>query len=360
MTFPAAAVLCLIMIAASPSFARQAEDTLAEGHRWVSGSLLLEGGYNDNIMEYSPREISEAAAGIKPTKYLVTDPADLYGSIGVRLDVTPPVADPEYRTRVRLRYNLDSYDTNPIKSHHLWGAEINQRFLGRNYLAIRYDALPEYYLRNLYYHRYHVLSRYPSHYARADITKDIYAIELGRTFTPSVRLAVNYTFAKTGYTPAFTERDSKLHAVSLETDFRPSRPLRLSLDYTYSLRWARGRDNFNDPAYDSLADISAQYHQASAGASYDLKRIVKLPVGVQARLTYEREGFLSGKPGDIYHFGRVDQLWNFSSQLDYGVLAMLELFVGYRWEQSRSNLGETGDAGNYQVHSVSTGATISF
>jgi hypothetical protein len=353
-------IACLLLLAATPLSAQQPEDTVADTHRWFSGGVTVEGRYDDNIMEYSPREIGEAESGVKPTKYLVTDPADMVGALGFRLDVMPPVSNPDYRTRIRLRYSVDYYNTNPIKDHHGWGVELNQRFLGRNYLAFRYDRLPTYYLRNLFYHRYRVLSRNPSHYDRADISRDAFGVELGRTFNPSIRLALNYAYAKTEYAPEFTERDTRLHALTFEADVKPSRPLRLSFDYTYSLRWAKGRDNFDDPAYDSLADISSQYHQIAGGATYDLKRLVRLPVGVQARLLYERQGYLSGKPADIYHIGRVDQLWMFSAQIDYGLFAAVELFAGYQWEQNRTNIGETSDAGNYQAHMVRTGVTFSF
>lgn len=351
-----------LFLLASPGAVRsqQPDDPSADAARWISGRLEIEGTYDDNIMEYSSREIYELNNAVHPTKYVVTNSADAVGSIRLRLDLTPPISDPAFRTRLRFRVTDDAYRTNPVRTHHTWGIELNQKFYGRNYLLLRYTNLPDLYLRNLFYHRYRLLSRFPSHYDRAVITKNEYSAEIGRSLSGALRLALNYEFNKVEYPAAFTERDNRYHALTVETDYRATRALRVSLDYTYALRWADGRESFTDPAYDSLADISSQYHRIEVRGVYDAKRLLGVPLTFQASTAYERQGFLSGKTGDIYHYGRSDNYWKAAAEIGYDLTENVGFFVHYIWEQNRTNLGETGDAGSFQTHIIGTGAEFSF
>jgi len=340
--------------------AQEIDDSSDDAPAWISARLILRGTYDDNFMEYSPRDLFELNNGVHPTKFLVKNSVDGVGSVRFRLDLTPPVADPDFRTRLRLRFGRDMYRTNPVKDHDTWSVEINQKISGRNYVYFRITSLPDYYLRNLYYRRYRLLSRYPSHYERANISKNEYSIEIGRRMNARLRLALNYEYDRVSYSPSFAERNNSFHGVRIESDYGAARALRLSLDYGYALRWAGGREDYANAAYDSLPDISSVYHTITAGVNWDIKRLVRLPLTVKAKLMYEHQSFLSGKPGDIYHFGRRDDYWRSSTELEYDLTAYLGLFVEYVWEQNGSNLPETGDAGNFQVHSISTGTAISF
>ncbi len=351
---------CMVFLPTTTSRAQQADDPPADAPQWISGLLVLEGTYDDNFMEYSPRDLNELANGIRPTKYVVTSADDAIGSMRARLDLTPPLGDLDFRTRLRLRFTGDWYRTNSVKDHRTWGVELTQRIFGVNYISLRFIRVPDYYLRNLYYKRYQIPSRAPSHYDRAVVERTDFGLELGRRMSPSLRLAVKYGYDWGTYPTLFEERDNSLHAVRIETDYRLTRSVRLSLDYMYAIRWARGRDNFSDPAYDSLADISSQYNRLEARVSWDMRRAVALPLTTQTGVAYERQGYLSGKPGDIYHYGRRDDYWKFAAELDYDFPSGIGIFVHYIWEENRTNLGETGDAGNYQVHIVGTGVAFSF
>ena len=148
----------------------------------------------------------------------------------------------------------------------------------------------------------------------------------------------------------------------------------LSTSYRFSTNWANGRDI----ADSTIADISSRTQRVTFGVDISLKNLLNLPAKISNDFSYEHQAYLSEKKyvhidsvdvfnnpiiidyGDKYHYGRIDNLYRISTEVSYRFMRAFNVFLQYVWEQHRTNLPETSDAGSYQDHQIGGGVEYSF
>lgn len=352
----AALFACLVH---APALGQDSTEAPGELLDWISGGIALSQNYDDNFLEYSSTEIRQFNEGTRPTKYVLENTTDLVTSLRTRITLAPPLFSGGFRTLLRAKLNRSWNRTNSFRTYTTWGLELKQFLWEKNSIAFQFNSLPKYYLRNIFYHRYRQVSRLPSQYIPEELSKKSYAVELGRRLTPKLTAAFNYKQERATYNQEFYERSNTARDYALETDYRFSRWIRGGLDLTFSELWAHGRDDVGSPAHDSLSDISSRSVRIMATCIVNLKPWIGVPLEVQPELTLEHQTYLSGKPWDAFHFGRIDRYAKFATELRYPLLRRLDCSLQYSWEQNRTNLGDTGDAGSYQEHRVGVGMEYS-
>jgi hypothetical protein len=331
-----------------------------ESFDWISGSISLNENYDDNIMEYSDAEIAQFNRGVQPAKYILSNTSDRVTSLKSRLTISPDLFSRKFRTLFRARFNRYWNRTNSFRTYTTWGVELKQYFWQKNYLSIQSLYLPKFYLRNLYYKRYRQPTRLPSRYVAEELSKRSYMVEIGRHVTSKLLLSLNYKREYSTYNDEFKERNNTANEYGIESEYRFSRWVRGSVDVSFAELWANGRDMFDDPVYDSLADISSRMYGLVLSGTVNLKPIIGAALEVQPAVKYEYQEYRSGKPTDIFHFGRIDRYIKLSTQLRYSFFSPIEWSVQYSWEENRTNLSDPGDAGSFQDNQIGIGVEYSF
>jgi hypothetical protein len=352
LTLAASAALCLPLLG-------RAQDTTdvpaKQSERW-SGSLGVFRNYDDNFLEYSSTEVHQFNEGTRPAKYLVTNTTDVVTTLRARASYGAEYFGEGFRSVLRGKFNRSWNRTNSFRTYTTWGLEVKQFLWDRTSVSVQFNSLPNYYLRNLFYRRYRQPSRLPSQYIAEELSKKSYGVEVNRRLGPKLALSLGYRQERATYNHEFYERSNTGREYTAGTEYRFTRSVRGTLDVAFTEVWAHGRDDFNAPAHDSLADISSRSIRLAAGGTVNLRRLTGAPLEVQPELVWEHQAYLSGKPGDIFHFGRIDRYVKFTMELRYQILRQLECSFVYSWEENRTNLGDTGDAGSYQEHRVGLGA----
>ena len=170
------------------------------------------------------------------------------------------------------------------------------------------------------------------------------------------------------------------HLISLGATVNISRVIGTSVSYRFAMSSANGRE-IKDSS--TIADISSREHRIGLGLDISLKQLFNIPLKISSDCSYENQTYLSEKNyvhiegdsvdvfnnkyhyiiadyGDKYHYGRIDNLYRISTEISYKIMKALNLYVQYVWEQNKTNLPETNDAGSYQDHRVGGGAEYSF
>ncbi|MBI5214503.1 MAG: hypothetical protein HY960_01985 [Ignavibacteriae bacterium] len=350
----------------------QEEDSLGVESR-ISGALGVTQYYNDNILDYSAKDLSKfnnfeteyrAAldtsarnARLLKQKFSIDKQDDAITALRIRGGISTEFIT-NNPTTFRFRMARSLYAHSPIKNYTSFGFEARQRFLKKYYFSFGYSQLPEYYLRNLQYKDY----SYPKssiNYVKnvqASLKKNSLEFEIGGNLTSKLFSSLQFDIEQTSYNREFEERNSTTNVFALDGSYKLTRAMKLNLDYTYSNAKADGSDNPDT----NIADVTNYSHRFNAGAEVELKRATKLPLQWKFVVVYESQSYTSEKPTDKFHLGRKDNFYKIFTEIEYTVLKNINLSLNYFWEENTTNLEETSDAGSYQSHQVGLGVEYLF
>jgi hypothetical protein len=339
----------------------------AESSRdWFSGLLGITANYNDNILDYSPRDLNQLENNPDSVKFAIRRPSDEFTNVKARLSARPYLFR-RNPTLIQLRCSGNLFAASGIRNYFTLGLEIKQSFLRKNFITTSISILPRYYLRNISYRDLTLTPRDWLKTTEARFQKRSYGLEVGRNVTPRSAVSVGYEYTQTDYNDLLDERDNNTHKVNVDASVRLSPLLKLSGSYSYAISWAKGRE-----LSDSLTDISYWANRISLETLISLKKDYGIPVSLSTTIVFEYQAYLSGKIyefpprtfaeryGDKYHYGRFDRYYRISADLSYQVLQNVDLTLQYFWEHNVANLEETLDAGTYQTHQVGLGVEYAF
>lgn len=364
-------ILLVMILSRLPLIAGDDPDTsiTSVGRILLSGSIALQGGYDDNILDYSPGDIYSLQNHLTPARFSISREYDFITTVKGRVVVSDQLIE-NNPTSVRLRLNYSVYTANPIRNYLTWGVEIRQTFLQKNYLLASFLMLPEYYLRNLSYRDLSLLPRDWLKTVEARFERKLYSLEVGRVFSQKFSASVGYQYSTTTYNAELHERDNSTERAIVGASYRLLLPIRMHCDYAFSYSRAEGR-----MLSDSLTDISYRSHGLELGVSVSFRNIIGVPIILRTDFMYEYQQYLSDKVyafdpfrnhhlptfyGDKFHFGRIDRFYRITNELTYKIRNNLEIYVEYSWEENSSNLRYAGDTGNYQDHRVDIGIRFGF
>ncbi|MBI3193537.1 MAG: hypothetical protein HYZ34_03595 [Ignavibacteriae bacterium] len=380
-------ILCLFVLCLIHQSSAQDEDSSAVTSR-LFGSVSITESFNDNILDYSSKDLfrlnngndilnfytyaidtattKKARNDFRRKKRLLTEQYqidksnDVITSVRLRIGVAREFFE-NNPTSLRLRVARSLYSNSPVRNYSSFGIEVRQAVFKKYYFSLGYSALPEYYLRNLYYEDYGDSSRivdprYRSMFLPASLSKNSYAFEVGGSLSSKFSFSVQYDLESAIYNHEFTERDNIAHVIAFDASYKFHRTLKFYLDYKYSDAIAEGSVNSDT----NIADISNSSHRFNIGGEWNLKSLTKLPLHWKAIFVYEAQSYSSVKFADVYHYGRKDNFYKIFSEVEYLFLKNFIVSLNYSWEENNSNLVETSDAGSYQTHQVGLGIEYSF
>lgn len=338
-----------------------------------SGFVSLAWNYDDNILDYSVNDLSalEIIPQPGPPRFSIDKRMDNIFVAKLRVGMSVPLVFGK-PTLFHLRYRQHLYAASTIKNFVGWELVVKQYFSKNDYASVGLSLLPHYYVRDIFYHqpRFPNPNRLPSRYIQESINKNGFDLEYGRRFFRRLWAAAAYEYDYTQYNPEFSERNNRGHLFSLSGSLNVSRMVGASASYRFSTNWANGRDVPDS----SIGDISSRTQRVALGLDILLKNLLDVPVRISSDFTYENQTYVSDKPyvdtvdvfanrityGDKYHYGRIDNLYRISTEVSYRIMKALNLFIRYVWQQNRTNLPETNDAGSYQTHQAGGGVEYSF
>lgn len=331
---------------------------------WFGGALRVTSSYNDNLFEYSPGDVEQFTSGARPEKFSMERPQDLVTSIRARVLLSPDLL-PRNPTQIRLRFGTASHAHNPIRNYLSTGVEFRQYVQQKNYLFAGYTLVPRYYLRNISFRNLSLPPRLWLSYAEVFLSRQTFTLGLARNLTSRLNVSADYSYSYVRYSRELMERDSRIDEVDLDGSMKLFPWLRVDAGYQFSYATARGRE-----LSDTLSDLTSRAHRVQSSANIYLRGLTGKPLTLSIDAVFEYQQYLSLKKydaadrslryGDRYHYGRQDHLWRVVGELSYDLTDYLECSCSYAWEQNRTNLTETGDAGSYQTHVASLSVEVSF
>jgi hypothetical protein len=341
----------------------------------IHGSVDISTSYNDNILEYSSGDrakfslVKYAPANWK--KFSIDRLDDYITSVKLRAGTTFNLID-HAPTSICLRTSQYLYHTTQMRNYDSWQAQMKQNFLKKNYVTLTYNTLPRYYLRNYWYIQ--VPERNPyrlfDRYVEAFISKQAYSFDVERKFSKKFSAEIGYEHEYIEYNREFSERNNHRYNLMVSSRLKITKVIELKENYCYTQSWADGRYNPDS----TIVDISYKAHRIGLGFDVSLKSLFKIPLKWTNNFIFESQSFLSNKIpidtvdadeepisyGDKYHYGRKDKFYKITTELTYRLLKNFDVFARYSWEENKTNLPETTDAGNYQDHQVGGGIKVSF
>ncbi len=365
----------ITVILVGTSMAGQVKNSKKSNSFTIHGRIELSNSYNDNILDYSDRDIAKfdsvkyASSNLK--KFSINRTSDNITTARLRLVTTFRIID-NAPTTINLRLNQSFNNANHIRNYTSAQLEVKQVLMKKNYLTLGFSSLPRYYLRNYWYHQkpernpYHLFSRYVEAY----LSKKSYSIDIGRNFNKRISGEIGYEYEYTSYNREFNERNNSTHNLKFDADIQVNKVIKFSGAYGYAISWASGRVNPDS----TIADISYRSNKFSFGLNISMKPLIGIPLRWKNNLVYENQNYLSGKIpvdtidangakisyGDKYHYGRKDNFYRINTELTFQFFTNFDIFLQYFWEQNKTNLAETSDAGSYQTHQVGVGARATF
>lgn len=327
---------------------------------FFSGKLTLGTTYDNNILDYSARDVRLLDSGTQPTRFAIRSAGDFIFGAGTQFDFRPVIWE-NRPTRLRLSSAGDLYARDGVKNKGEFGAELRQSLFRHAALLTGIDYLPSFYLRNLFW-RGHPLGS-PA-YARARFRRWTYSGAFAYDFSSRVDVQVGYAFETRNYNREFNERDSKSHVVNGEIDYDLAKRLRVDLSYEFDWTLADGRHN-PDPR---VVDISNRAHQFAMDFFFRPVVWRHHPFQLVQRAAYQFQDYTSNRPLDRYHFGRKDHEWHLRTAVSLDLTRSLEAGLAYTFAMATTNTSVTApppavslaDVGDYKSHALAARVTVSF
>lgn len=323
-----------------------------------SGTLTLGTLYDNNILDYSSREVALLEAGAQPARFAIKTPDDVVYGAELQLDFKPTLWL-DHPSRLRLSGSGDLYSRNGIENQGEVGLEWRQLLSRKITAAAEFDYLPYFYVRNLY-----VRDPAPGpQYAQARLRRWRYATAFSYRFSPNLDAELRYAFETRDYNATFNERDSKSHIPGVEIDYRFSRLLKMDIAYDFDRTLAEGRNSPDS----QVVDISNRAHQFAWDIFLRPRIWRKHAFQAAQRVVYELQKYTSERSLDRYHFGRTDHEWHVRTAVSLQCTRWLEVGAAYTLETATvtntqsppsSNAIPPGEVGSFRRHTV--GANLAF
>jgi hypothetical protein len=301
--------------------------------------LVYTSSYDDNILNYSERDITRFQDSQQPYPPPITTADDWINSLGVRL----------YRDfRLGRGFSLRPYYAgktaiyaiNPTKSWQSHNILARLSYRSRAYLTLKYLYLPSYFLRVYYDKDTQAYHGDPQAYHGADFTLSRPSAALRLRWEPyevEIEGGRDYEY----YNSYFTEYDVEADFIGATGTYSGFPNLDVSLGYTY-----KNADNVGfgqqipspiDPTMDTeYGDGSYQEDQFSVSLGYQLPRIKKTfywKAGLNLKRCYRYYQSQLPVEQDPFHAGRRDRrdtiepslLFSPTSELDFQVSFIYDL-----------------------------------
>ena len=311
--------------------------------------------YDDNLLEYSGRDLFEFRHRLNPDRFDVQTADDVgvspFAEVGLR---GGPGQSLRFR-EVESRYLKDS-----IRNHRsFWlGGSAPVHRGARVLLSAGY--LPHYYLRTLWNEDLTVPYPRLPRYRPAAFRELTASAGASLRLSPDAAARLDYTFRRRTFLKAFPERDASLHALDLSVRLRAPGALRAWIRAGFERTLARGRDA-DDLAADTSDDPDVSARALSAGTTLEWTIVRRSPwVSISQSFDFTRRRFTTERRSDFFHFGRLDHAPVWRTLLTVGLLGHLRARAGYELAEQRTTAVEggaeaSGEAGSYVAHRVTLG-----
>lgn len=342
-------VVALITLAAAPA----RSGSLEYGFRLTSV-------YDDNLLDYSARDLDEFLKGINPPRFNLETSDDL--SFQSRFELTWRGS-----SRRPVTWQLHATDSrqlrNALRTHQSYSVRVRTPLAGQGSVSLSLAYLPRYYLRTLWEDDlpvpYRKLPRYrPAEYRRyglgASITRRL----------PGLRARFSFDHHRSNYLDGFPERDSNSDSVDLSVSPRGLGALRGSFRGGYRRVSARGRDGDETASAPDDPDVSS--HSIGIGGSMTWVLRDEMPtLLLRQALDYHVRSFTTQDTKDLFHYRREDRGFTGNWGFILGIGGEWKLRGSYELAEQRTgslpDASESGaDAGDFTSHRVSLGLGWSF
>jgi hypothetical protein len=312
----------------------------------ISGSLVFQSIYDDNILRYSDGFIEDYRRNDPPEKFHVETYDDAI--LSPRLFLTfraNPFGKPE--TRLYLGYITWQYATNPSKNNDLWSFRVRQYVSRYNRFEFSYSYSPPSYIRHLSDREpFEPRSTTPLTWKKFKSVR--HGMGLSYTHRPRRRLYVTIEGGRVlrYYNRPFLENDNWEWNGSFEVLWNPPGVLRFVGRYMYADANARALDASNE-TIETSDDGDGSYERDL----YELRVRLRPKGGLWLAKEFEVKGqymayFFTGTKlahEDPLHTGRKDNVYYLELTAGSKRLfnKLISLKLGYRYAQRISSLPGT-------------------
>jgi hypothetical protein len=311
----------------------------------ISGSLVFQSIYDDNILRYSDGFIGDFRRNDPPEKFHVQTYDDAI--LSPRLFLTfraNPFGKPE--TRLYLGYITWQYATNPSKNNDLWSFRVRQYVSRYNRFEFSYSYSPPSYIRHLS-DREPFDPRSTTPLAWKAFKSVRHGMGLSYTHRPRRRLYVTIEGGRVlrYYNRPFLENDNREWNGSFEVLWNPPGVFRFIGRYMYSDANARALDASNETV-ETSDDGDGSYERDL----YELRVRLRPKGGLWKAREFEVKGqymayfFTGTKPAheDPLHTGRKDNVYYLElTASSKRLFNLISVKLGYRYAQRVSSLPGT-------------------
>ena len=332
---------------------------------WVSGGGVPEARawdlatgvaatYDDNILNYSERDLFAFRYRLNPARYGLETTDDLILSQYLELGLD---SESSRSSSFLARFATNHYLSNRIRNN------LDCQLQGRVWPSPRWRVtlaasyLPSYYARryvdNSVSVPYPQLSRYrDARYGQAGASG-------GAEWRPirAWRAQLGYDYRRRNFQRGFSERDEDRHTLRLS--LRPPRRFGIGSRWrgSYGRTLARGRDELESGGTGSVPDVSTR----SLGGGLVLEwtaRSREPSITLQQAVDYERRRYTTADTSDTQRFGRSIRELDLDWDVAVGFAGHWQASAGYglvtqRLSGSLSNVETFTDAGSYNRNRMS-------
>lgn len=312
----------------------------------ISGSLVLQSIYDDNILRYSDGFIEDFRRNDPPEKFHVKTYDDAIVSPRVFLTIR---ANPfgKRETRLYLGYITWQYTTNPSKNNDLWTLRARQYVSKYNRFEFSYSYSPPSYIRHLSDREpFDPRSTTPLEWKPFKSVRHGMGLAYTHRFHRRIYTTIEGGRVLRFYNRPFLENDNWEWNGSFEILWNPPGVWRFIGRYMYSDANARALDT-TEETIDTSDDGNGSYERDL----YELRVRLRPKGGLWIAREFEVKGqhmgyfFTGTKPAheDPLHTGRKDNVY--TVELTAGskklIGGLITLKLGYRYSQRTSSLPGT-------------------
>lgn len=308
--------------------------------RW-SNDLFVRGYYDNNILDYSPRDLNRFGNRTLPNRFSINTSDDFITDIGGDLER-------RWRSRARAEYRLrfatgaHLYSRNAIKNWMNYTVEGRWTNSGQNTVIVHLGWMPHFYLRDL-------AIRSPAHpslpaYRPADY--HTWSANIAYHFRWGLPLEQNLIAAwkRTDYNTTFDERDNTAWSGEYGWVIPDGGNWNVTLQYRLTRINAAGAGR-----PDSIAqDISRTEHMMQGGIEYKPRSLL----GASVDVSYERQNYTTAKSRDDSHYGRHDNEWQIDSEIRVNLTGGWRWHLFDIWTHDTTNLPLTSEFGAFDSNQV--------
>jgi hypothetical protein len=304
----------------------------------VVGEVEFGASYDSNIFRYSDGDIDDLLDGERLDRFLVESADDLRLEPGVTVSLVRN-GEGTRSTTLSVGSDLRLATSNGEKSFGKVLVGLRERRAGAAYLALEYEAIPDYHIRALWDED---AAGHEGAYRSCDFWKQGFGVEMGSDRSLPIDVAVRWRYEAYRYDPDFVEYDARVGTLGALATVRPRRGLRLDLGYALRQSVAKGYDERGETRSSSdESDTSYDQDQYELRARWEAGELWERKAALWLRGLLARRFYLTEKSGedDPYHAGRDDTYLTVGAGLDVRLTetARLEVFAERRTREAHSD-----------------------